>query len=80
MGPDLLPYESKVISRRSVSVYVLFVCVRVLMCMHVCVCVCVCVSSVWQKLCEYARKVTDLLPTSLAFRRLKTWFLLRLQV
>ena len=25
-----------------------------------CVCVCVYVSSVWQKLCEYARRVTDL--------------------
>ena len=45
----------------------------------VCVCVCVCVSSVWQKLCEYARRVTDL-PAGLAFGRLKTWFLLWLQV
>ena len=45
-----------------------------------CVCVCVCVSSVWQKLCEYARRVTDLQPAGLAFGRLKTWFLLWLQV
>ena len=51
--------------------------------MCVCMCVCVCVmllSSVWQKLCEYARRVTDLQPTGLAFGRLKTWFLLWLQV
>ena len=40
VGPDLLPYEGKVISR-SVSVCVLCVCVCVRMCVHVCVCVCV---------------------------------------
>ena len=42
MGPDLLPYEGKVISRRSVSVCVLCMCVHVRMCVHVCVCVHVC--------------------------------------
>ena len=41
---------------------------------YMCVCACVCVFSVWQKLCEYARRVTDLQPTGLAFGRLKTLF------
>ena len=55
----------------------------VCVCVHVCVCVCVCVcvlSSVWQNLCEYAGRVTDLQPMGLAFGKLKTWFLLWLQV
>ena len=39
-------------------------------------CVCTVLSSVWQKLCEYARMMTDLQPTDLALGRMKTWLLL----
>ena len=33
-------------------------------------------SSVWQKLCEYARRMTDLQSTGLALRRLQNFFFL----
>ena len=48
------------------------VCVCVVCISFTCVCVCVCV---WQKLSEYARRVTDLQPTGLALGKLKMFCL-----
>ena len=55
-------------------------CVCVCVCVRVCVCVCVCVcvsprlNLNWKKLCEDAKRVTDLQTKDLTFEKLKTCF------